>query len=287
MLHLDTPCEKIGFETGKDNAVSCIQIATEDFHWQIYASPKGPKLRESKGQKQAPLLREEIELCELQKTLSISIFSPKEKEYAHLNPEAITRVANLAIYIQEGAWTLAALHLVACKCTQCPRLAELFRELIPWETRQALWASALLTTRDIKNNGKALDLWCLGEARLQREVEAKKIIQLTNTFYTSISGSHLLWEYKMEMEEALEKKLIFPGQKFALAPDNYYNARKITAFSPRGKIGNLPHHLTKALTPCLAKGEVFYGEVVRILGSWRNNDDRLAIKVYRMPANTS
>ncbi len=284
MIYMQTPCEPITFQEAADGKAEKIQIIGEDFAFAIKSGPGGAQIIPSvpENPEENPELIKRIRLCELDCDLEVRIFNMNNGSAFELNPEAITRIGNLAAYVHKGAWHLAALHMVDCKCTRCPRLQKIFRKIVPGSTRAVFWAASMLNSDDVRKKGHVLDRLCFGsECTEDRRQKAGEIIRGARSFYTSIYGNLPIPTRKPNLDKKSGQAVPEPGRKIFLAPDMYKNPGKIAVFTRRGKLGELPKALTRELAPMIERGVRYTGEIARIMGSWRNEEDRLALEISR------
>ncbi|MFP4167656.1 MAG: hypothetical protein ACLFSY_02235 [Desulfonatronovibrionaceae bacterium] len=259
-----------------------VRISGPNFWFLIRATDKGPKLVREIQQNTEPELVKRIKLTELDTILDIEVSPLKDDCAFQLNAEALARLGTLSVYVREGAWHLAALHMIECGCTRCPRLQRIFQEIFPLETREVFWASSLLNSRDIRENGDVLDCLCFGAPQKEKRLKtAGKIIRGAKRFYTSIYKSSLLWRQAAGSSQSCRQDTLQPGQEIFLAPDMYKNPGKVVAFTSQGKLGELPGALTRELAPMLERGIRYTGRIARIMGSWRNEEDRLTLEISK------
>jgi hypothetical protein len=284
MIYMETPCDRLEFPKAEGVKAEKIQVIGEDFAFTVKSDLKGTQITPSvrEDPEEDPELIKRVRLRELGCDLEFRIFSLNNGNAFELNPEAVARIGNLAAYVHRGAWHLAALHMIGCKCTRCARLQKIFREIVPESIRKVFWASSMLNSDDVRENGHVLDRLCFAsECTENRREKAGEIIRGAKCFYTSIYGNLPIPTRKVELDKTSKKLVPKPGRAVFLAPDMYKNPGKIVAFTRRGKLGELPKALTRELAPMIERGVQYTGKIARIMGSWRNEEDRIALEISR------
>jgi hypothetical protein len=284
MLYMETPGGRIKFQETADMRSEKIRITGDDFSFTVKTDTEGTQITVAVREvpEENPELIKKIRLSELGCDLEVRIFGVNNGSAFELNPEAVARIGNLAAYVHKGAWHLAALHMVDCKCTRCPRMQKIFRKIVPESTRTVFWAASMLNSDDVRGNGHVLDRLCFGsECTKDRKQKAGEIIRGAKIFYTSIYGNLPIPTRKPDLNKKSRQPVPEPGREIFLAPDMYKNPGKIAVFTRRGKLGELPQALTRELAPMIERGVRYTGKIAHIMGSWRNEEDRLALEISR------